>query len=82
MPASSILKPKFRVVVLDYEIVGVAGGTNEAVSIYTVDYLTGIVLINKLVYMTGKVISWRSGIHRIIKVVISTTITSGEALAG
>ena len=81
-PASSILNPKFRAVVLDCEMAGVAGGANEAVSICAVDYLTGAVLLNKLVCPTGKVISWRSGTHGITKVAISAAVASGEALAG
>src|ERR1700709_1274014 len=62
-PAFSILKPKFEAVVLDCEMAGVAGGASEVISICAVDYLTGAVLLDKLVCPTGKVTNWRSGIH-------------------
>lgn len=81
-PASLISRQKFRAVVLDCEMAGVAGGTDEAVSICAVDYLTGGVLLNKLVCPTGKVFSWRSGIHGITKVAMSAAVANGEALAG
>jgi DNA polymerase III epsilon subunit-like protein len=81
-PAFSILKPKFEAVVLDCEMAGVVGGASEVISICAVDYLTGAVLLDKLVCPTGKVTSWRSGIHGIKKATILAAAAKGEALAG
>lgn len=81
-PASSISKPKFEAVVLDCEMAGVAGGASEPVSICAVDYLTGAVLLNKLVCPTGKVTSWRSSIHGVTKAMMLAAVADGEALAG
>jgi DNA polymerase III epsilon subunit-like protein len=81
-PASSISKPKLEAVVLDCEMAGVAGGASEVISICAVDYLTGAVLLNKLVCPTGKVTSWRSSIHGITKATMLAAVASGEVLAG
>jgi DNA polymerase III epsilon subunit-like protein len=81
-PGSSISQPKFKAVVLDCEMAGVAGGASEVISICAVDYLTGAVLLNKLVCPAGKVTNWRSSIHGITKATMLAAVGSGETLAG
>jgi DNA polymerase III epsilon subunit-like protein len=61
---------------------GVTRGRAEAICICAVDYLTGAVLLNKLVWPAERVVSWRTDIHGITSVAMQAAVSKGQALAG
>ncbi|PGH12767.1 hypothetical protein AJ80_06591 [Polytolypa hystricis UAMH7299] len=73
---------KRRVVALDCEMVGVASGYDEVVSLGAVDVLTGDVLINALVVPTETVIAWRTSVSGVTPEMLRGAVTRGEALIG
>lgn len=68
--------------VIDCEMVGVARGRSELICISVVDYFTGAVLLNKLVYPAERVVKWRSNIHGITSVTMQAALSNGQALVG
>lgn len=71
-----------KAVVLDCEMVGVAGGASELVSLTAVDFLTGELLLNSLVHPRQPVIDWRTQIHGISPAGLSVARAQGLALDG
>lgn len=81
-PAASFLRPKFKAVVLDCEMAGVTRGRAEAICISAVDYFTGAVLLDKLVWPSERVVNWRTDIHGITSMEMQAALSTGQALAG
>ncbi|KAI1345680.1 ribonuclease H-like domain-containing protein [Xylaria sp. FL0043] len=75
-------EPKFRAVVIDCEMVGVVGGAGEVVSVCAADFVTGAVLVNRLVRPGQQIIQMRSSIHGITKSALDKATAQGQALAG
>lgn len=69
-------------VVLDCEMVGVAGGASELVSLTAVDFLTGEVIVNSLVHPRQPVVDWRTQIHGISSAGLAVARARGLALDG
>lgn len=71
-----------KAVVLDCEMVGVAGGASELVSLTAVDFLTGELIVNSLVHPRQPVIDWRTQIHGISPAGLSVARAQGLTLDG
>ncbi|KAK7696826.1 hypothetical protein SLS64_014157 [Diaporthe eres] len=71
-----------KAVVLDCEMVGVAGGASELVSLAAVDLLTGELLVNSLVHPRQPVVDWRTQIHGISPAGLLVARAQGLALDG
>jgi DNA polymerase III epsilon subunit-like protein len=63
-------------------MVGVVGGTNEVILLCVADYLTGAILLNRLVSPTNIVAGWRTKIHGVTRSMLQAAISEGQALAG
>ena len=81
-PAASPEKPTTKAIVLDCEMAEVKGLSSEVVQVCAVDYLTGTVLLNKLVDPGEKVYDWRPEIHGITHATMQEAVSQGLALAG
>lgn len=75
-------EPKSRAVALDCEMAGIADGGSEVILLCAVDFLTGAVLINRLVCPGVPITDMRTGIHGITKSSLDTSTSQGQALAG
>jgi len=75
-------EPKFRAVVLDCEMAGIAGGAGEAILLCVTDYVTGAVLLNRFVCPREKITQMRSSIHGISKSILDGAISQGQSLSG
>lgn len=71
-----------KAVVLDCEMVGVAGGASELVSLTAVDFLTGETIVNSLVKPRQPVVDWRTQIHGISPAGLSVARAQGLTLDG
>ncbi|GAP87671.1 putative RNA exonuclease 3 [Rosellinia necatrix] len=80
-PAASA-EPRFRAVALDCEMAGVAGGAGEAILLCATDYITGAVLVNRLVCPRERITQMRTQIHGIKKSALDEATSQGQALAG
>ncbi|KAJ5973755.1 hypothetical protein N7481_010965 [Penicillium waksmanii] len=69
-------------IVLDCEMVGVAGGRSAVVSLSAIDFCTGEVLINDIVNPTEKVVDWRARYSGVSLARMRRACASGEALRG
>lgn len=79
---TGIANPNKRfAVALDCEMVGVNGG-QDVVSVGAVDYLTGEVLVDKLVNPSQQVTQWRSQVTGITKAKVMEAVSQGTALHG
>lgn len=81
-PPASALEPKFRAVVLDCEMAGIANGSGEVIFLCVSDYLTGAIILNRYVNPNEKITQMRSSIHGITKSTLSTATSQGQALSG
>jgi DNA polymerase III epsilon subunit-like protein len=81
-PAASAGEPKFRAVALDCEMAGIAGGAGEVILLCVTDYVTGALLLNRLVCPREKITQMRSSIHGISKYTLDNAILQGQALSG
>ncbi|KAJ2991221.1 hypothetical protein NUW58_g2594 [Xylaria curta] len=80
-PAASA-EPKFPAVALDCEMAGIAGGAGEVILLCATDFVTGAVLVNRLVCPREKITQMRTSIHGIAKSTLDEAISEGQALAG
>ncbi|TVY41248.1 RNA exonuclease [Lachnellula occidentalis] len=80
-PAPSA-EPKFRAVVLDCEMAGIASGAGEVILLCATDYVTGAVLLNRYVNPSEKITQMRSSIHGISTSTLTNAILQGQALSG
>ncbi|KAJ5408532.1 hypothetical protein N7509_002415 [Penicillium cosmopolitanum] len=76
------LTPRRTAIVLDCEMVGVAGGRSAVVSLSAIDFFTGEVLINDIVNPTEKVVDWRARYSGVSLARMRRACASGEALRG
>ncbi|CAI7589085.1 unnamed protein product [Penicillium pancosmium] len=74
--------PRRTAIVLDCEMVGVAGGRSAVVSLSAIDFFTGEVLINDIVNPTEKVVDWRARYSGVSLARMRRACASGEALRG
>lgn len=77
--------PKSYAIVLDCEMVGVrepSGLAQNVIQVCAIDYLTGAVLVNKLVQPEGRVRDWRTEIHGVTGAMMENAVSQGHALAG
>ena len=81
-PAASAENPRFRAVILDCEMAGIANGAGEAIFLCAADYVTGAVLLNRFVCPREKITQMRSSIHGISKSALDAAISQGQALSG
>lgn len=68
--------------VVDCEMVGVAGGASELVSLSALDLLTGEVVVDSLVVPARPVADWRTQIHGISPTTMAAARAGGMALDG
>lgn len=80
-PAASA-EPKFRAVVIDCEMAGVPSGASEVVLVCATDFVTGAVLVNRLVCPSERIWQMRTPIHGIKKSTLDEATSQGRALAG
>jgi len=80
-PAPSAVA-KFRAVVLDCEMAGVASGAGEVIMLCVTEYVTGAVLLNRYVNPSEKITQMRSSIHGISKSTLNDAISQGQTLSG
>ncbi|TGO47633.1 hypothetical protein BOTNAR_0514g00070 [Botryotinia narcissicola] len=73
---------KFRAVTVDCEMAGIAGGGSEVILLCVVDYITGAVLLNRLVCPREKITQMRSSIHGISKSTLDSASLQGQTLSG
>ncbi|GAW23451.1 hypothetical protein ANO14919_130100 [Xylariales sp. No.14919] len=78
----ALAEPKFRAVALDCEMAGVAGGGSEVILLCATDFVTGAVLINRLVCPGVAIADMRTRIHGITKSSLDKSTSQGQALAG
>lgn len=74
--------PKRAAVALDCEMVGVKGGGSELALLSAVDYITGEVLINTLIYPKEKVVDWRTRFSGITYSAMTLAKSRGQTLNG
>ncbi|KAJ3573264.1 hypothetical protein NPX13_g4762 [Xylaria arbuscula] len=75
-------KPKFRAVALDCEMAGIPGGGSEVILLCATDFVTGAVLINRLVCPSVAITDMRTRIHGVTKSSLDKATSQGQALAG
>ncbi|KAI8954032.1 ribonuclease H-like domain-containing protein [Xylaria longipes] len=80
-PAASA-ELKFRAVVLDCEMAGIAGGAGEVILLCASDFVTGAVLVNRLVCPRENITQMRSSIHGITKSTLDAATSQGQVLVG
>lgn len=80
-PAASA-EPKFRAVALDCEMAGIASGASEVIWLCATDFVTGAVLVNRLVCPRERITEMRSDIHGITESTLGEATFQGQALAG
>ncbi|KAG9234067.1 ribonuclease H-like domain-containing protein [Amylocarpus encephaloides] len=80
-PAASALK-RCAAVTLDCEMVGLAEGAREAIFVCVTDYLTGAILINRIVNPMEPIMQWCTNLHGISKAMLADAVAQGEALSG
>lgn len=71
-----------KAVAIDCEMVGVAGGKSELVSLSVIDFLTGEQVIHSLVKPRVPIRDWRTKIHGISPAVMTMACAKGETLDG
>lgn len=76
------MSKKARAVVIDCEMAGIGGGMDDVVMLCAVDYLTGAVLINKLVQPRQRIGDMRTRIHGISLRDLNLAASRGKALLG
>jgi DNA polymerase III epsilon subunit-like protein len=81
-PSHIAENPKRLAVVLDCEMAGTSGGSDEAIYICAADYLTGEILINGFVNPNTRIIQMRASIHGISKATLEDAVAEGKALSG
>lgn len=81
-PLPSADKPVSKAIALDCEMVKVVGPKKELVLVCAIDYLTGAVLMNRLVAPTSEVIDWKTRIHGISESSMAEAVSSGNAVTG
>jgi DNA polymerase III epsilon subunit-like protein len=60
---------------------GVAGGASEAILLCVTDYITGAVILNRLVFPREPITQMRSSIHGISKTTLDNAIRQGQTLS-
>ncbi|KAI1364790.1 ribonuclease H-like domain-containing protein [Xylaria arbuscula] len=73
---------KFRAVALDCEMAGIPGGGSEVILLCATDFVTGAVLINRLVCPSVAITDMRTRIHGVTKSSLDKATSQGQALAG
>ncbi|KAL6827967.1 ribonuclease H-like domain-containing protein [Trichoderma camerunense] len=73
---------KRRAVVVDCEMAETTDGSDELVSLYVMDFLTGETLIDSLVIPSRPITDWRAKIHGINATIMSEAATHQNALHG
>lgn len=81
-PSNASRIPKRAAVALDCEMVGIKGGESELALLSAVDYITGEVLINTLIYPKEKVVDWRTRFSGITPSAMSLAKSQGQTLNG
>lgn len=81
-PSNASGIPKRAAVALDCEMVGVKGGRSELALLSAVDYITGEVLINTLIYPKEKVVDWRTRFSGVTPSAMSLAKSQGQTLNG
>lgn len=74
------LTPKRLAVVVDCEMVAVAGGSSELAQLCAVDLVTAEVLLNSLVQPNGRVTDWRTRYSGITPDRMALAVRNGQAL--
>ena len=67
---------------LDCEMAGIAGGGSEVILLCATDFLTGTVLIDRLVCPSVAITDMRTRIHGVTKSSLDKSTSQGQALAG
>ncbi|KAL7953466.1 ribonuclease H-like domain-containing protein [Trichoderma compactum] len=73
---------KRRAVVIDCEMAGTCDGSDELISLYMMDFLTGETLIDSLVIPSRPITDWRAKIHGIDATIINEAAAHQNALHG
>lgn len=73
---------KRRAVVVDCEMAETSDGSDELVSLYVMDFLTGETLIDSLVIPSRPIIDWRAKIHGIDATIMREAAAHENALHG
>ncbi|QYS95439.1 C2H2-type domain-containing protein [Trichoderma simmonsii] len=73
---------KRRAVVVDCEMAETTDGSDELVSLYVMDFLTGETLIDSLVLPSRPIADWRAKIHGINATIMSEAAAHQNALRG
>jgi DNA polymerase III epsilon subunit-like protein len=81
-PQPSRGKKRRAAVAVDCEMVGIYGNRSELARLSAIDYLTGEVLIDRLVKPDAQVTNWRSDVSGITKGKMNSAIAAGRALRG
>ncbi|KAI0502775.1 ribonuclease H-like domain-containing protein [Xylaria bambusicola] len=74
-------QPKSRAVALDCEMAGIGGGASEVILLCATDFLTGAVLVNRLVCPNERITDMRTSIHGITKASLDEATAQGKALS-
>ncbi|KAG8161287.1 hypothetical protein KVR01_009551 [Diaporthe batatas] len=82
LPEKDCSRSTRKAVAIDCEMVGVAGGASELVSLSVIDFLTGEQVINSLVKPRKPVRDWRTNIHGISPAVMAMARAKGQTLDG
>lgn len=73
---------KYAAIVLDCEMAGAVGGQNELIQITIIEFLSGRVLLNRLVNPSRPIKNWREDITGINAAKMQEAVDRGEALRG
>lgn len=76
------LATKRLAVVVDCEMVAVAGGSSELAQLCAVDLVTAEVLVNSLIQPNGRVIDWRTRHSGMTRDRMALAVRNGQALPG
>lgn len=76
------IPPKRCAVVLDCEMVGVHGGSSEAIRLSAVDYLSGDVLVDSLIKPDQRIVSWRTKYSGVSPPMLASACARGDILRG
>lgn len=81
-PMASNQTRKCRAVALDCEMAEVEGGKAEAVLLCAVDFLSGQILINRLIEPIKRVVNWRTRFSGVTAKAMAAAKAQGEVLKG